>query len=202
MPSFTVKSRWGDQTQQGGGEPQSSSKFVPGRKVEGFFADLRDAYETYAKAGAACSAGPCSDSTYNLLDAAQTNVSVGVQAEVGLVLPQTISSSGGVGMLGLNLQLNLTDLSDSGLFLYFPGGEPSSGFLVSADAGFNLAVGHGTWSGLFNNVSAGAGPLTGSGFISPGWTGSGPGWTGLSLGLSVGPPSAATTQSYYLPVKP
>jgi RHS repeat-associated protein len=188
--------------QQGGGEPQSSSKFVPGRKVEGFFADLRDAYETYAKAGAACSAGPCSDSTYNLLDAAQTNVSVGVQAEVGLVLPQTISSSGGVGMLGLNLQLNLTDLSDSGLFLYFPGGEPSSGFLVSADAGFNLAVGHGTWSGLFNNVSAGAGPLTGSGFISPGWTGSGPGWTGLSLGLSVGPPSAATTQSYYLPVKP
>jgi len=203
MPSFMVKSWWSDQTQQGGGGgggATSSTVALYQTKVAGFIDDLYDAYKAYSNAGAACSAGPCSDSeTYHLLDLTSGHPTAGVQLETPVVLP----FSRGGSVFGLNLQLNMLDaLHDSGLFFYYtPAAATSSGAMIGAGVGFNGAWGRGSWSGPFNNTGVVAGPVSASVFSTPGYQGSGAGYAGFSLGLGKGPfVGLAGYQTNYVPI--
>jgi hypothetical protein len=160
------------------------------------FADWWKAFETFSNLGARCTAGPCSDAAYFALDTAETHVSVGTQGEVNVILPKGLGGT----TLGFNLQLSIGGWNESGLFFYHPSGRLADGFSVGWDWGVNMALGHGAWSGLFQNIGGSLGPVAASVFVSPGWSGVGPGWAGASFGLSVGPPSLAATETYYVPL--
>jgi hypothetical protein len=153
-----------------------------------------------------CQAGPCSDAPYrDMIDIAQNHVSAGVQGEFSVVAPQWIHKGGGLGTFGLNLQLNLGGLSESGIYVYVP--RRQEGWSVGPSIGINVAAGKGPWSGLFNNAAVGYGPWSVGAFASPGWDEVGPGWAGVSFGISapdppvnLSPVQGSTTQTNYIPI--
>jgi hypothetical protein len=229
MPSFTVESRWTDQTQQGGGNadlarangqasglardasayytsmmengeatgPRLAADGRPFRLAD--LGDLWDMIDGFANAGARCSAGPCSSTTVQMLDAGNSHLSIGASLELNLQGPRFFN--GGGGTFGLNLQLSLGGFGESGLFVYYPGMDKGNGLLFGGGAGFNLAYGRGAWSGAFNNASLALGPMGYSAFSSPGWAMQGAGWAGLSYSLGLwGPPGAAIYQTNYVPL--
>lgn len=161
--------------------------------------DQSDSIRGIGELNARCSAGPCSDFANNIVTMSQNHVSAGIQGEVTLALPPFFR--GGLGTLGVKLQLSLGGFDESGLFVYYPGPDlKPNGLMFDGDLGFNVAIGSGPWSGAFNNYALGVGPLAMSTFVAPGWMGTGPGYAGFSLGIGAGPPGAAFTQTYYVPL--
>jgi hypothetical protein len=162
--------------------------------------DFVDAIKGIADWGARCMSGPCADFQYRVLEMANdpNRPSVGAQAEVSVV---TSFLSRGGGTYGFNFQLNLDVLHDSGRFFYYtPPNSISSGSLLGADIGLNLAYANGPWRGLFDNAAASVGPVSASAFRSPGWTGNGQGYAGLSLGSGRGPSGGGIYQTNYVPI--
>lgn len=124
----------------------------------------------------------------------------GVSFDVSTINPWT---SGHGGDCGLNLEYT----SDGGWHLYTfatpavaptnAGASKTFGFEIGVSAQFNVAMGHGDWSGLFNQAAGGFGIVSGSIFFSP-LNQSDPGYFGASIGVGFGPPGIATTQTDYV----
>jgi RHS repeat-associated protein len=168
-----------------------------------FFSDLIDAIKGLSMLGARCASGPCGDNEIIILDVANNHPTAGAQAEFTFICCHRHDPSSGIGgVFGINLQLNLDGLHDSGIFFYYtPAAANPQGLMLGADLGFNMAYGKGSWSGLFDNWAASADYFSGSVFRSPGWSGSGPGYAGVSLGVGAGfPLGAAKYQTNYVPV--
>jgi hypothetical protein len=112
---------------------------------------------------------------------------MGGHYELNFNLPKLFG--GGGGTFGLNLQLDLGGLSQGpGLFVYHPGPDKGNGFMLGSSFGFNLSLGRGPWSGVFDNYGVAVGNVGFSVFSSPGWAGQGNGWAGVSYSISVWAP--------------
>ncbi|MEA2699439.1 MAG: hypothetical protein QOI66_3710, partial [Myxococcales bacterium] len=142
-------------------------------------ASLTDLIEVFTNASKACAGGQCTDFSYAVTTAV---VTAGVQAEVSIIVPKNLG--GGSGTFGLNLQFGTSDSSP--WFVFTPGPTKADGFLIGWDVSMNMAVGHGSWTGLFDNCSMGVGPWSLSAFQSPGASFVGTGYMGLGLGLGSG----------------
>jgi RHS repeat-associated protein len=119
----------------------------------------------------------------NLFPPTPSSASYGISAGVSTINPAT---SGGGGSYGISLQYT----PDSGWHwykYYTPPKQPSCGFQLGFSATVNAAIGHGAWTGPFEQVEGNIGPVAFGQFDTPGGSEQN-GYYGFQLGYSAGAP--------------
>ena len=114
------------------------------------------------------------------------HLSTGVALAASTVNPFT---SGGGGVWGLNSQ------SDGGTTTQYAFDGRGTGLDVGVSGQSVWAWGNGPWSGEFDSISLGRGPINGSIFWTPGPCG----WIGFTFGVGVGLPSFSQQTTNYIP---
>jgi hypothetical protein len=121
------------------------------------------------------------------------SVAFGFSFELSTINP---GSSGGGGAYGINFEH--TACEGSRWYKYgTPNNSPSQGFLPGITYfDFNIAVGNGSWTGPFNNVSGSLGPLA-LGYFNSTDSPDLSGYFGAHIGGSIGPLGWGQTVTNY-----
>jgi RHS repeat-associated protein len=131
--------------------------------------------------------------TQQELDACKSSgCSAGISGDVTFICS---CLSGGGGSWGVNLQYT----ADNGLqlFTYSTESNPSAGFQVGAGVQGNFALGHGEWSGPFDQAGVSLDIVTLGGFRSSDGVSNASGYQGIAFGLGPGLPGAGYTTTNY-----